>query len=42
MFLMYIHKQISHLTIRVAGRMATPFPFTNVEGATTSGDSNTR
>ena len=35
-FLMYIHDQISHLTKGVAERMATPFPFTNVEGATTS------
>ena len=38
-FLMYIHEQISHLTAGIAERMATPFPFTNVEGATTSGRS---
>ena len=41
-FLMYIHEQISHLTVGVAERMATPFPFTNIEGATTSGDHGNR
>ena len=40
-FLMYIHEQISQLTKGVAERMATPFPFTNVEGATTSGGRRT-
>ena len=35
-FLMYIHEQISHFTIGVAERMARPFLFFNIEGATTS------
>ena len=36
-FLMYVHEQISHLTVGVTKRMSTPFPFTNAEGATTLG-----
>ena len=28
---------ISHLTVGVAEGMATPFPFTNIEGVTTLG-----
>lgn len=34
-FLMYVHKQIAHLTTGVAERMLQPVPFENVEGATT-------
>ena len=37
MFVMYDYEQISHLTAGVAEGMAQPFPFSNVEGATTSG-----
>ena len=40
-FLMYVHEQISHLTVGVAESMATPFLLTNVEGATTSGRQGT-
>ena len=40
-FLMYFHEQIIHLIVGVAQRMATPFPFTNVEGATTLGGKGT-
>ena len=36
-FLMYVHKQIAHLTVGVAEGMAQTFPISNVEGATTSG-----
>ena len=36
-FLMYVHEQIAHLTAGVAEGMAQPFPFSNIEGATTSG-----
>ena len=36
-FLMYVHEQIAHLTVGVAEGMAQTFPFSNVEGATTSG-----
>ena len=35
-FLMYIHEQIAHLTAGVAQSMSKPFPFFNIEGATTS------
>ena len=37
MFLMYVHEQIAYLTVGVAEGMARTFPFSNVEGATTSG-----
>ena len=37
-FLMYIHEQIAHLTAVVAEGMAQSFPFSNIEGATTSGN----
>ena len=40
-FLMYVHKQISHLTVGVAERMATTFLFTKIEGVTTSGGQGT-
>ena len=36
-FLMYVHEQIAYLTVGVAEGMAQTFPFSNVEGATTSG-----
>ena len=37
-FLIYIHKQISHLTKGVAEGMAKHFLFSNIEGATMSGE----
>ena len=37
-FLMYMHKQIAHLTAGVAEGMAQSFPFSNIERATTSGE----
>ena len=36
-FLMYVHEQIVHLTVGVVEGMAQTFPFSNVEGVTTSG-----
>ena len=36
-FCMYVHEQIAHLTVGVEEGMAQTFPFSNVEGATTSG-----
>ena len=36
-FLMYVHEQIAHPTVGVVEGMALTFPFSNVEGATTSG-----
>ena len=36
-FLMYIHEQIAHLMVGVAEGIAQPL-FSNIEGATTSGD----
>ena len=35
-FLMYVHKQIAHLAVGVAEGMVRTFPFSNMEGATTS------
>ena len=35
-FLMYVHKQIAHLTASVAEEMAQSFPFSSIEGATMS------
>ena len=40
-FLMYVHEKIINLTVGVAERMAMPFPFINVEGATTLGGQGT-
>ena len=35
-FLMYIHKQIGHLTAGVDEGMAQPFPYSDIEGETMS------